>query len=183
VPAGPWLDEDDDLGSLPCYVSDLEPPPEPPPRPEANQRRDPLDAAVVGFASASEGVEASAAPRRHELTTFLHLLLLSGPSLAGAVEAWWARESRDDVVDVRHHLRLAHPEFCPELCGGWRMDGCLHRRTALRLPMTLELSPRLSYGTLVHLRPERPIHGSRGYFRTGHAVVQDVMVGLLRSAI
>ena len=131
-----------------------------------------------------------AAERRQETTTFVCMLPLPGSALAEAVAAWWegaaaASEGDGSVVVVRRRLRLGAPVLRAAECGGWRLDGQLRRRGSWRwrpLAMTLELTPRLSYGTLLHLRPDRSVAARRWYFASGHRIVREVGEGLLRSA-
>jgi hypothetical protein len=177
VTSGPWPDEE-----LGWYLE------EPTARPAAAFAGRPSFRRLAELVDGDEVVatpvvyEAPSAPtlvRRHDSTTFLCLLPLPGHSLAAAVEEWWRRDVRDGVVDLGRRLRLTEPQFRPDLCGGWHLDGRFRHGRLTRLPMTLELSPRLSYGTLVHLRPDRRVAASSRYFALGHAVIRELAEALL----
>jgi hypothetical protein len=47
------------------------------------------------------------------------------------------------------------------------------------LVVHLELTPRLSAWSVLHLRPQRWIHPPRRYFRIGHTLVDEIVAGLL----
>jgi hypothetical protein len=181
-------DEDGELSSLPVYWG--EPPPPPTPGDWASlwaavaELFEPAEDGAPGTPSLVDIVPDQAGlddgQRRHDVTTFVRMLPLPGPALDAALQRWWAADARRGEVDVRHRLRLERPVFRPDL-GGWRLAGRLRRRGRW-LPMVLELSPHLSYGTLVHLRPERGVHPSAQYFRLGHRLVGEIGERLLRSA-
>lgn len=116
---------------------------------------------------------------RLDATTFFCMIPLPGDALDDAVAAWWSADRRGGALVVRRRLRLGEPVFRRDL-GGWQLAGRLRRRPS-SLPMTLQLSPRLSYGTLVHLRPERTVHPSGRYFRLGHAILRELGARLVES--
>jgi hypothetical protein len=94
-------------------------------------------------------------------TTFRRLVDVPGESLDTTLEAWWSRSSHDDG-----HLRLdqlSSSHGLHELVGTLRL-AALSRR----IPVEIRLSPYLGSWSFLELTPQRPTHGTRIYFRTGH---------------
>jgi hypothetical protein len=122
------------------------------------------------------------AGRPHDLSaTFVRMIDVPADELNAAVLAWWRVYSRAGVLDVGRRLRLGRPEFRPEICGGWCVPGRLRRDPLWVLPplaVTLELTPRMSGWSWLHLRPKRHIHPTWRYFRIGHTLVDEIIAGL-----
>lgn len=94
-------------------------------------------------------------------TTFRRLIDVPGESLDTILGAWWSQSNHDDG-----HLRL---DQLSSNHGLNELHGTL-RTAALsrRIPVEIRLSPYLGSWSFLELTPQRPTHGSRIYFRTGH---------------
>jgi hypothetical protein len=120
--------------------------------------------------------------RAHDLSaTFVRMVEVPGNSLGTIVRAWWDADAKAGVLEIGRRLRLRRPEFRPEICGGWRLLGRLRRDPLWLLPplaVSLELSPRLSAFSSLHLRPQRRVLPTWRYFRIGHALVDEIVASL-----
>jgi len=98
--------------------------------------------------------------------TFTRLTELH-PALLADLPNWWRRRADDARVRVTRQLVLEAPRF--ESSGTWRLRGSLRspwlRR---RIPVELQLWPRLGSWTKVSLEPQRRVRLGRRYFDNGH---------------
>jgi hypothetical protein len=101
------------------------------------------------------------------------------PGLLDSLPRWWRQHQRDGRVDVAHHLFLEEPRRARS--GTWRMRGSLRRPGRARaIPVELWLWPRLDAWTRLSVEPERSVHVSRRYFRSGHRVLDALAARLGR---
>lgn len=121
--------------------------------------------------------------RAHDLSaTFIRMVEVPSDSLGVVVRAWWEADANAEVLEIGRRLRLHRPEFRPEICGGWRLLGQLRRDPLWLWPplaVSLELSPRLSAWSSLHLRPQRGVFPTWRYFRIGHALVDQIVASLI----
>lgn len=114
-------------------------------------------------------------------STFLRAVGLHYPECVAALCEW----GRRGVVDLeRGHVVI--PPNLAERCGRCILPARLRRRARLSLavPMELELIPwsQTFATTWLALCPRRHVHLSRRYFRSGHALLDELTAGLLLHA-
>jgi hypothetical protein len=108
--------------------------------------------------------------------TFTRLTELH-PALLADLPNWWRRRADDARVRVTRQLVLEAPRF--ESSGTWRLRGSLRspwlRR---RIPVELQLWPRLGSWTKVSLEPQRRVRLGRRYFDNGHRALDTLTTRL-----
>ena len=104
--------------------------------------------------------------------TFTRLTELH-PALLADLPNWWRRRAEEARVRVTRQLVLEAPKF--ESNGTWRLHGSLRspwlRR---RIPVELQLWPRLGAWTKVSLEPQRRVRLGRRYFNNGHRALDTL---------
>jgi hypothetical protein len=144
---------------------------------------DPDEDFLLGPAGATTVEPAYLRPPERLGVTFLRAVDLPFRVTAVVVESWWRREARSGVLALGPGRLIGAPVFEPT--GGqyrWLV------RAARSWPwpdrcMDLDLFPWLgTWGTKLHLRPRRAVHGTSSYFRVGHQLLDDVVQALHRQA-
>ena len=79
-------------------------------------------------------------------------------------------------------LRLAVPQATAG--GGWTVDGRLRWLTRpLGVPVRVDLWPHLDGWTMCTLQPNRRVHPTRAYFRSGNRALDRLSAGLFRRSL
>lgn len=108
--------------------------------------------------------------------TFTRLANLH-PALLADLPNWWSRRAHDARLRVTRQLVLEAPKF--ESNGTWRLRGSLRspwlRR---RIPVELQLWPRLGEWTKICLEPQRRVRLGRRYFGNGHRALDTLTARL-----
>jgi len=123
-----------------------------------------------------EPAAAAAATPPLPTATFTRLTELH-PALLADLPNWWRGRADDARVRVTRQLVLEAPKF--ESSGTWRLRGSLRspwlRR---RIPVELQLWPRLGSWTKVSLEPQRRVRLGRRYFDNGHRALDTLTTRL-----
>jgi hypothetical protein len=146
-----------------------------------------VDAVKAALSETADGREGSAwsmlsppaAPVKSAtfLAAFTRMTTVHPAQLDG-LEEWWKARARDDRVEIAHRLVLEEPHR--DTGGTWRVRGRLRSPWRARsIPVEVLLWPRLGSWTKLTVEPQRGVHVSRRYFRSGHRVL-DVLTDLLR---
>jgi len=179
--------DDDVLKPLPVYEDDVPVPPAPVDVERhlaglARRRRDratthavtpvSTDVPLGSFWSIPDELRPSAAMGRRFSATFTRVANLH-PALLADLPDWWRRLADDTLVRVSRQLVVEAPKF--ESSGTWRLRGSLRspwlRR---RIPVELQLWPRLGAWTKVTLQPQRRVRLGRRYFANGHRALDTL---------
>jgi len=110
------------------------------------------------------------------LATFSRMIALHPDRLA-ALPDWWARNERDGLVAIAHRLVLAAPQRAPGAT--WRFRTRLVPSSVAPVRGELLLWPHLGLWTKMTLEPQRDVHCSRRYFRTGHRALDTLTARLI----
>ena len=152
--------DDDVLEPLPVYEDDV------PMRP----------ASVADNGRAGDEFRPPAHRRPGISATFTSMTALN-PALLADLPNWWCPRAENACVRVSRQLVLEAPSLEPS--GTWRLRGSLRspwlRR---RIPVELQLWPRLGAWTKVSLEPQRAVHPGRRYFRNGHRTLDALTARL-----
>jgi len=100
------------------------------------------------------------------------------PAQLVALDEWWSYRQLGGRVAIGRRLVLEEPRRTNG--GAWRITGRLRAPLRARsIPIEIALWPRLDAWTKLSVEPQRGVHVSRRYFRSGHRVLDRFCTELM----